>query len=1243
MKNKRRKIWAVVFCAFVLGTTFFVPASSLQDPSSPIPHQQNQGLHSYDDAEKDLGPLVPDRKYILYDEPAPMTKSTENPDAGTKKDAGNEFNYATPVYPGECIDNTPGRGRTGTVTYTDMADWYVFSISHGQDVTITLVPQSGFDIDLFLFDTNQIEISSSTNPASDPEAITHTAAYTGYHYIKVLYISGTGIGGYTFTISITTQNDAASGNDASDVFATALSISPGTYTGYLDMNDPYDFYKCTVQAGKGIHFTLEMKDTALLSDFDITLFSPNGTLVYEENAYYNDELLYPASETGEWRVCIDIFPGWVDVPHPTEWDYYSYGSGAYVLTFDIEESASVPPSIPQPQIVPVARTFKVTNDPLSTKDEFGYLAAIPASNYLKGGMRHAAPIIYEGDDTPTSYYGTEEDCGTVDDTTQYLIDDWNTYLSNQGMDSYLYDVPTDPVIAAADIAQKFWTASDLAVVAVDGSGYTDDVKTILKRTKTITRIVEVDEIQNDDPKISSDLGYMMLLGPKWGALGVNVTGITITSGGQTGALLTQVYPKYIDMSSDDWPTPYDGIGNAGDIYHPVSRIGLWSASTGVATNQFDMLRVTKYAGDRYHVRVRNADSTLTAKITTAEPSDLLVYLVDPHGYVRAPDMPIWNGPVNPIHVWNGLENPTNNPWRCWNPESHTEFSAEVLHPEEGWWTVIVVPRYAVGVEKIRYTVTVDQRTVNAKRADAEVSAANAAVIASLHHAPLLYVSEDAIPSVTATAFTALGVNTVIFVERGDIGKVSFPAGITVQADLTDMQDIIDHIKTYDGSENFITVTSLKTGKGFFAPATYLAAYHGSPVLRIEDAKGNPAAMADRIETWRLGDGDYYHGARAPAHLPDADEPVDQNPIRLLTAMLQFLRSKDPSVLPPLGMDADRYWRAEMHNETKQWIASYNLDLKGQEAYCFVAPRTDIYLPLHSVMIGNNSYAGHIPGDTPAYSSAIIVRSVLYPALIFANPNRNTTTSQLMNFPDGDSWTYNNGQTEITYSSRTVKQCFSSHFRTFEGHCLWDAHLQTMNNGVSAFYYSGHGTGGSGISAQYYQTEHCNYPEQIWWDAWRGYSGFDNWRIVRNNGKSWYNPEPPSLYDIIQYDHVDRLLGNLKSCAVFYQSCSTGDGYGPMVYLDHGAVLWYGNAGSGLCPEADLMDDKFFESTMVHGETVGQAYSKEVWLHYRDFTTLDPVSMYGSSTRRITTLQCIYGDPTLVVFSPEWISPVPIVG
>jgi hypothetical protein len=1243
MNNVKRKIGAVFFTALFLGTLFFVPVSS-KNQTNVLTGQQQNDVITYDgDMAQNLGPFIPDRRYILDNQPAPLPKDSTNSDAGTMKDAGNDFTHAVAVYPGELIDNTPGRGRTGLLSSTDVQDWYFFSICNGQDVTISLMPSSGFDFDLYVYDDDQTQLALSTNSGNVPEIISITATYTGFLYLKMLFISGTGNGEYTFDVSMTTQNDAASGTDASDVFSTALLIPPGTYDGYLDINDPYDFYKFQVQEDKGIHVTLEMQDTAFFSDFDLALFSPSGTLVHEENNYYDDELLYPATETGEWRIRVDIFPGWTDVPHPTEWTYYSYGSGAYTLTFSIENSAPMPGEIPEPPITPLIKTVIVPNDAASTKDEFGYLAAIPACNYRKDGTRYAAPIIYQGDDAPTNYYQTDYDRSVVDDTTQYLIDDWNAYLATYGETSTLYTVPADPITAAADIAQQNWGSSDLAVVAVDGSGYTDTVKTILTRTKTLTRTVQVDEIQSDDPKLSGDLGYMMLLGPKWCALDVNVSGITIISGSLSGALLTQVYPKYTDVASDDWPSPYDAAGNAYDIYHPVSRIGLWSASSGLQNAQFDLLRVTRYAGDRYRVHVKNADSVITAKVTTTDPSDLLVFLIDPNGYVRAPDMPLWNGPINPIHEWNGLENPAVNPWRCWNPEPHTEFSAEVMHPEAGWWTVIVVPRYATGQEKIKYTVTVDQRIVNPKRADAEVSAANAAVIASLNHAPLLYVSENSIPSATTAAFSTLGVNKVIFVERGDIGTVNFPAGISVQADLTDMAQIVDHIKSYDASENFITITSLKTGKGFFAPAAYLAAYHGSPVLRIEDAPGNPAAMADRIETWRLWDGDYYHGSRAPGHLPAAGAPVDQNPIRLLSSMIQFLLKKDPSVLPPLGLDADRYWRAEMYNETHEWIASYHLDGEDQEAYCFVAPRTDIYLPLHSVMIGNNSYAGDIPGDTPAYSSAIIVRSVLYPALIFANPNRNTTTAQLMNFPDGEPWTLNNGQSEKSYSSRAMKKSLSSHLRLFEGHCLWDAHLQRMNDGVSVFYYTGHGTGGSGVSAQYYQTDDCNYPEQIWWDAWRGYSGFDAWRIVRNNGKSWYNPEPPSLYDIIQYDYVDGLLGNLKSCAVFYQSCSTADGYGPLVYLDHGAVIWYGNAGSGLSPESDLMDDKFFESALINGENVGQAYSKEVWLHYRDFTTLDPVSMYGPSTEDVTTLQCIYGDPTLVVFSPEWSSPVPIEG
>ena len=174
-----------------------------------------------------------------------------------------------------------------------------------------------------------------------------------------------------------------------------------------------------------------------------------------------------------------------------------------------------------------------------------------------------------------------------------------------------------------------------------------------------------------------------------------------------------------------------------------------------------------------------------------------------------------------------------------------------------------------------------------------------------------------------------------------------------------------------------------------------------------------------------------------------------------------------------------------------------------------------------------------------------------------------------------------------------------------------------------------------------QNENCYYPDQLWPDAWRGYM-YDNWQTARNSGLSWYNPGPPNLYDFIHYKWIDQLLGNLRSNAIFYTSCSTGQHYGPLVYLDHGAVIWYGNAGSGLTPEEDLIDYWFFEDAMIKGEPIGLAYSKYIWLHYRDFTTSDPISMYGPSTLRdIATIHCIYGDPNLIIYSPEWTSPIPI--
>jgi hypothetical protein len=407
----------------------------------------------------------------------------------------------------------------------------------------------------------------------------------------------------------------------------------------------------------------------------------------------------------------------------------------------------------------------------------------------------------------------------------------------------------------------------------------------------------------------------------------------------------------------------------------------------------------------------------------------------------------------------------------------------------------------------------------------------------------------------------------------------------------------------------------------------LAAYHGSPVLRIGDAPGNPADLADRIEKYRQYMGDYYHGSLAMGHLPDAKHPLTW-----------YLKNKET---PPPGLDAKLRWMGGLYQKVHNWIKCYGLDIEGNESYAIVAPRNDIGVPLHRSLMGNNSYAGHIPGTTPARTSAYICRSVLYPALIFANPGRDIATSQFMNFPDGGTWTCNDGSSYRVYSSQVCKEYFTSHGRNYEGHCIWDNLLERRNEGALLCYYSGHGTGGSGISAQPIKSQYSKYPDQVWWDSWRGYL-YDNWMMPRDTGRRWYNPEPPNLYDIIHFKWVDQQLENLHSAMEFWMSCTTAAHYGPMVYLDHGAVLYYGNAGSGLCPEADLLDDWVFEDVLVNGLSVSQAYAKYLWLHDRDYTTMDPTSIYGpSSTYPLTSLQCIYGDPTITAYSPEWTEPEPI--
>jgi hypothetical protein len=638
-------------------------------------------------------------------------------------------------------------------------------------------------------------------------------------------------------------------------------------------------------------------------------------------------------------------------------------------------------------------------------------------------------------------------------------------------------------------------------------------------------------------------------------------------------------------------------------------------------------------------------------ITTEAPSNLIVYLVDPEGHLRKPNIPHYNGgEIKPIHYWNGGHwQHDYDEFRTMILQPHDDYSVEIQYPMEGTWTAIVVPYLESDGSDVgfsgNYHITAIVREHNPKKVASILSAANGAVIASAKHAPLLYVTEDSVPTETSDAISELGASNIIFVNLNGIGSATPSGSVT---EYTTMQQIIDAIKADENTENFITITSLGTGDGYFAPAAMMAAYHTSPILNIGETIIGYNTLG-QAATWREYGGDYYHGCRSLGHLPHLDDPFELEEPNLMALIIYFIKNQE---WPPMGLDLKQTWMCRIHDGIYSIIDNYGLDLDGREAYFFVGEReNDIRDLVCRAMTGNNSYAGHSPLETSAATSNHIVRNILYPAVIYANPGRNVTTSQLMNFPDGRQWTTNDGERYNVYSSRELKQSFSSHGRFFEGHCIYDNLLERYNEGASLCYYSGHGTGGSGISAQYYNINdqfpyvhltHENLMNFNFWDGWRGYM-YDNeqLRTPRWGGWTWYNAKEPNLYDFVHFKWFDEQLENVHSLWDLWMSCTTQAHWGPQVYLTHGAALCWGNAGTGLCPQADLLDDWWMRDVCERGASIGEAVSEYIWLMQRDYTTKDPTAMYGGSSLAVTNMQVIFGDPTMTLYSPEWTEPIPI--
>jgi hypothetical protein len=122
--------------------------------------------------------------------------------------------------------------------------------------------------------------------------------------------------------TVSAQNDAGTGADAGNTFATATSVTPlGEYTGFLggsSQSDAADYYRFTVGLGDPIN--IEIRDvlqggSAVAPDnnrrLSFQLISPHNTLVDTPNSNQGDTrvMVSAAPFAGEWRFAVVQSPG----------------------------------------------------------------------------------------------------------------------------------------------------------------------------------------------------------------------------------------------------------------------------------------------------------------------------------------------------------------------------------------------------------------------------------------------------------------------------------------------------------------------------------------------------------------------------------------------------------------------------------------------------------------------------------------------------------------------------------------------------------------------------------------------------------------------------------------------------------------------------------------------------------------------------------------------------------------------
>jgi len=215
-------------------------------------------------------------------------------DGDSGLDAGEEPESATEINMGDV---------SGRLKHADDEDWYSFSASSGEVITLKSDPVEGlsYNISLVYYSKDRISIANSISINDNSGSIKFCTKTSGKHYLRVSRNSGEGE--YTFNIVKAQQNDANTGVDAGDSIsnATALpavTLDSKTYSGFLLNKDNEDWFALGMVPLGTLNITLNSAD----GRFYLYLYNANKSQVsYSANSGKSQSISYSVTgEVGVW-------------------------------------------------------------------------------------------------------------------------------------------------------------------------------------------------------------------------------------------------------------------------------------------------------------------------------------------------------------------------------------------------------------------------------------------------------------------------------------------------------------------------------------------------------------------------------------------------------------------------------------------------------------------------------------------------------------------------------------------------------------------------------------------------------------------------------------------------------------------------------------------------------------------------------------------------------------------------------